>query len=352
MAKITSVNNTPATGAEAMFIFKATMKSAGWSVPLSNDGISAGPFVGDLITIPGTGTGGMENLNAWFVLRNPAGDREWSFQFRINTSWRIKYSALDLFTVGAATGQTPTTPSAPPVGDEQILLGGGTDVAPTGGTLFAANASYRWHVIAQDVGTGPSDNKVYGFWAFATEAGSGDLETVLMQEPINPNSFPALVGTRAAPTTGDPDPLITIVQFNAGAGHMRTTAGTTRGWCETAGTNNKRCWFQYNNTNNGAEAFVQIQGSNLAGDSSPITTHLPRRMGTNPYDGSDEVFPIYCGRPDIGYTAQIGSKGVTAFIKQKGTIREYPGVINLDTDAFVYLEDCLVPWEDGTLPIV
>ena len=348
MAKITSVNNTPETGAEAMFEFKETLKLAGWTVPRSSDGTTYNAS-GDQISQAGSGANGMANNRAWFVVQNPNGERSWCVQRSTasNQQWYMKYSALDLF-----TGGTPGVTQVPAAGDEEVVHGALPDGGPTFSNLFDADGSFRWHVIAQDAATGAVGNEVFGFWAFATEAGTGDLETILMQEPTDPSSYPPLVGTRAAPTTGDPDPVIVLVQYSTSGGHLRTTPGQTRGWTDSSVNNNKMAWYQYNDTNNGVEAFGQIQGAHLQGDPSPLAAFVPGQMGTNPYDGSEEVIPLYCGRPAVGYTTQIGAKGMTAFIKHKATIKDYPSVINSSTDAYVYIEDCLIPWEDGTLPVV
>jgi len=349
MAKVTSVNLLPTSGSDAIFLLKEVLVLAGWVVPSSSDGTTYNA-AGDQITHSGSGANGLANSNAWFRLRSPAG-REYTYQRDTiyHYQWRIKYSALDQF-----VGGSPDAIETPSASDEQIIIGTGTDASPTHHSFFdSAAGSFRWHIIAQDAATGPAGNEVYGFWAFATEVSTGDLETVLMQEPTDPGSYPALVGTRAAPITGDPDPVIIIFQHSGSKGHMRHTQGTSRGWSDqVVSSNSKRYWFQYNNTNEGAEAFVGGQGGMWIGDNSPAAAHMPGHMGANPYDNSEEGFGFLFGRPGLGYTTQVGSKGIPAFIRVKAVNREYPSVINLNTDAYIYLEDSLVPWEDGTLPLV
>lgn len=348
MAKFTDVNNGGIDGSACMFRFKETLKAAGWTVTQSSDGTTFNGS-GDQITVEGSGAGGMANANAWFDIQDPVGGRTFSIQRGAsNTVWRIKYSALDDFGVG-----TSTQVGAGTVGEEQIIFGSGTDASPTFSTLFAASSTFQWHVIAQSTATGPSGNEAYGFWAFATVDGTGVLRTMFFCEPTDPNSYPVLVGTRAAPNTGDPDPVIIECNANNSGGMMRLSQGTSLGWSDTSASNNKMFWYQYNNTNSGTEAWVQSHGAGVRqGDNSPAVTYF-ENLGSNPYDGGDDLFQIMVGRPSTGFATQVGLKGNTNFIKQQMSVgRAYPDTVNLATDAFVQVENCLVPWEDTTAPVL
>jgi len=354
MAKITDVNNNGINGSAAIFRLKAVLKAAGWTVTQSSDGTTYNAS-GDQISIEGAGAGGMENTNAWFEIQDPAGGRELSIQRgTTNVAWRIKYSALDTFSAGSPGATQVGATAGGPGDDEQILHGAGTDASPTFSTLFASASTFYWHVIAQDAATGPVGNESYPFWAFATHDGSGEIRTTIFCEVMDPDSYPALVGTRAAPTTGDPDPVVLCVQYDSsGGGIFKLSQGATNGWCETTATNKKKYWFQYNNTNSGAEAFVQGHGGGtILGDNSPTVT-LSRNFPSNPYDGSDQVLQFLLARTGAAYTTQLGLKGYPMFMRSR-TIsgRAYPDTLSLATDAYVYVEDTLIPWEDNTTPIV
>ncbi len=344
MAKFTDVNNTPADGSEAMFIWKELMKSAGGTIPRSSDGTTYNAG-GDQITIPGAGAGGMANNSAWFDIVLPDG-REWSVQRgTTNLVWRVKVSALDNFG-GGSPGITQVSSAA----DEQVLKGAGTDAAPTFATLFAADGTYRWHCIARDDLTGPVGNEVMPFWAFATVTATGLLRTAWMQEPMDVNSYPALVGTRAAPTSGDPDPVVYECAYGASGGMWDCGQGFTKGWADNA-SNEKRFWFGMNGTNGLTEAWEQAPGFAYLSDNSPARVGPPGNMGSNPYSGDDEGFPILVGRAASEGTS-IGTKGFTQYIRMKGGVRDYPDTINLATDGYVYVEQSLIPFEDGTPPLL
>ena len=64
MAFVFDVNESPATYAVAMFQFKTLMKTAGWTVPRSSDGLTFNSS-GDQITSGSSGANGMNNNNAW-----------------------------------------------------------------------------------------------------------------------------------------------------------------------------------------------------------------------------------------------------------------------------------------------
>lgn len=347
MAKFSDVNNIPATGAEAVFQWKELMKSAGGTIPRSSDG-STFNAAGDEISSGGAGAGGMANSLAWFDIILLDG-RQYSVQRDTvnNTTWRIKLSPLDGF--GGGTPGITEVSSAP---DEIIVLGSGTDAAPTQGTLFPNDGLYRWNIITRDDLTGPAGNQVMPFWAFAIITGTGALETMWFQEPMDPNTVAPLVGTRAVPVTGDPDPVVYEIKRTNNNNIMSVSQGISHGWADTA-SGTKRYVFGMNGVNGLVEAFVQAHsGSWTVGDNSPLVT-FTRNMGSNPYDDADEGFPLLVGRPSAGFGTQIGTKGYCRYLRVRGSAtRTYPDTINLATDAYVYLEDCLVPWEDGTAPLV
>ena len=66
-------NVSPASQAAAIFDLKETFKAAGYTIRGSGDGIAAHSAVGDVITSAGSGANGMNNTNAWFTVRQPAG---------------------------------------------------------------------------------------------------------------------------------------------------------------------------------------------------------------------------------------------------------------------------------------
>lgn len=110
MARLFSVNNSPATCCIAVFDLKTLLKTAGWTVPQSSDGLTYNGS-GDQISHGGAGANGMDNASAWFVVQMPGSSRSFCLQ-RYNSSgygsyWRVKYSKAAGFT-GGTPGVTQT----------------------------------------------------------------------------------------------------------------------------------------------------------------------------------------------------------------------------------------------------
>jgi hypothetical protein len=159
MAK-TFLEHTPATGAVAMYAFKALLKAAGWTVESSSDGTTYNSS-GDQITTGASGTGGMANNSAWFRLRHPLGTMEYTVQRgTTNIAWRIKFSAGGFGAGSPGATQTPQNAT-----DQAIILGGGTDASPTYETLFGNDNTYR-HKAGVDSDTGE-------FWSAGFPTGGG-----------------------------------------------------------------------------------------------------------------------------------------------------------------------------------
>lgn len=106
---------TPATGAQAILQLKTFLKTLGWTVPRSSDGLTYFP-TSDGITGFGTGAGGLSNAKSWFVLRQPniasgswatpaSSFREWIFQHAAtspdNLNWLTAYSRNVAFADGS-----------------------------------------------------------------------------------------------------------------------------------------------------------------------------------------------------------------------------------------------------------
>src|SRR3990172_4710338 len=125
-------HSSPATGAVAMYDLKELLKAQGWSVVMSGDGLAVYSAVGDVITGGGVGANGMANTRAWFRITDPAGVKELTIQRgTLNYTYRIKFSYAAKFTGGA-----PDPDQTPSATDEVIVEGGGTDAAPSYGSVW------------------------------------------------------------------------------------------------------------------------------------------------------------------------------------------------------------------------
>lgn len=161
MALQYNINLTPSTGANAVFNIMAWLAAQSWTIPTSSDGLTYNPS-GQQITTSGAGAGGMSNLDAWWVGQIPGGSKAFCFQRgSTNQLWRVKYSPNNGFIVGS-----PTATVTPTATDQVVILGGGTDAAPTFANLFAGDGTYRLEIVADNAAP-------YNFFSVAFPIASG-----------------------------------------------------------------------------------------------------------------------------------------------------------------------------------
>ena len=360
MAKQTSVNNSPATGVVAIFDLMTFMELHGWVVLEDSDGTTYEadvPANGHQVTSSGAGAGGLQNSNAWFRIREPNGNvnplsggiaREWIFQADSASNWRqwnVWHSALDGFIGGAPTA------TVPPTATDQI------QIFDRANDLFPVDNTYRWHMVLYDV----AEDGVYPFYAYSAINGTGLCITLIMQESLQAGSYPALVGTRAAPTSGEPDPALYCCSYNA-SGINFTVSGSTQGWQATT-TAPVQHWYAMNNSNGATQAYTQIQGAVLMYNQAsshigvPANTTGADGLGVNPLSGEDQLFPVYMARP-AGLSTNVIGKGMTSHIRISGVDRTYPSTATIAGERWTYTNSVsgtgggiLLPFEDGTAPL-
>ena len=169
-----TLNHVPPTdNRDSVFQIKETLVAAGWTVEESGDGTSYNASA-DIITTAAD----LRNNNAWFRISNPDG-HELTIQHVASGAHRVKYSPSPF---DGGSPDATTTPEATPTSDEQILMGGGTDAAPTGGAtgwLYDASDP-RVIGIADDVSP-------YGF-CFTHFNGTEDESCFVMDPVIIPDS--------------------------------------------------------------------------------------------------------------------------------------------------------------------
>lgn len=314
MAYSYSTNNSPATGAVAMYTLKELMKTAGWTVEASSDG-STYNSSGDQITSGSSGAGGMANASAWFRIRMPSTDgvtREFTFQRTSNTNWRIKYSQSAGFT-GGSPGTTQTASAT----DEAILLGGGTDAAPTYAALFAADAGYRFNAICGGSAEG------YTLYAFAFPNGGGTPTMHAFLERMAAGSFPA----------SNIEPY--VMKFANASPTVANTNSTTVG---------PKGWLAKGLAGQG---FVFIPANTFTDNSG--ATQLA--LGPNSYTGIDDMLPILFGRR-TALGAPSGYMGIASTLRMSSTTRTTGDTYTLSsTNDRIIIGDLAWPW-DGSTPTI
>ncbi len=307
-----SVNLAVADGSEAVFYLKQTMKQAGWVVKESSDGVTYDP-AGDRITNGGAGLHGMANDRAWFRIQSPAGagGREYTFQRTSggNTNWRCMYSASAGF-----TGGTPDHLQTPSATDEQILLGGGTDAAPTFVQGFSGSASH--------IHVGANTTAPYDWYLVGVANGAVNAAPWMLGVGLVPGLSPA--GDTDQWITGWTYALPDITAF------ITPSVGLGKGF------------FKHGLS---GEAFVNYP---FLYDPSSIT-FLP----VNPITGNDEAIPFFLGR--VTSVGNGGLKGWVSSVKLRLTAsRQIPDCFD---DAgppitrWAYFNALVVPYPTTVEPI-
>jgi hypothetical protein len=387
MANQFITNQTPTTFAYCMYNLLSCMSSAGWSIMAWSDGTTvhntgtipgpyaAGPGSPDPVfpltgTFPNTGAAGangMDNTNAWWVMRQPkgtgsvgayGGNRMIVFQRgTTDVLWRMKYS------VGPTSGHVSQyqfasdathTPSlyASVTQDDATFVGGGTDASPTFLTCFPVGqrGTTRFNVMANDglaFETAP-----FGVWASAWNAGAGFFP-----------SFGFIFEPCAAGTTapGELDPFVIGVDQNQ-------TLNSTNGCFCVSTSNQASCFFTQSGTGAGAFAWLKYGLSGATFQrvcplmfgyievglsflySLPGVSFRGNPLSTNPINSFDELFPIAYGRPPALGSGPGGYKGVGSMMKFNSAVRATG-----DTQAQSTVRDRIilgivsVPW-DASVP--
>lgn len=307
----------PATGAIAVYNLWTRLSAQGWTKKMDSDGTTYSS-TGVQVTSGATGAGGLNNTNAWMRLQDPGGTRELSFQ-RTTSSliWRVKYSASAKFT-GGSPGATQTSSAT----DEQLLLGSGTNAAPTGATWFGTDNTYRQHIGADSAAP-------YPFWMAGIPNGGGAISAaggVLIFDPVQ----------FAEPS--DADPCVIYL------GSTSNTMLVTPLYSETAQTANVCRGYLAKGL--AGEGWVTIPAIGLKTASREI---YPNGQGSNPHTSKDDSIPVMYARPSA-IAAPTGYKGFSRMMRWNGTGRSNGDTLTVSTTRDrIMIGDVNLPWA-GTVP--
>lgn len=320
------VKNLQGTGSYAIFNLKDAMKNASWTVTKSSDGTTVNSS-GDQISAAGSGSGGMTNNYAWFVIRMPTANsvtRELCFQRGTNnTSWRIQYSYSGGFS-GSGTATAP--PSAP--SDAQLLYGGGTDASPTFGTIFSTDNTYAFQACVPD--TSP-----YGFWVAAYSLVGRAMTTCIVMDPTggitqddDPYVFNVCSGARSLCTSNYNDANTVDMNQDGTANPLRTwlykNMGTSEGWVNLA----------------------LLTMSTFSSTTGIVV--FPSGLPVNSYTANDDNCPAAYARP-ARLSAPQGFKGLSTFIQLPGAQRSTGETQG--GKSRIILGKVSLPWDGITTPL-
>lgn len=257
---VNSASNS--TGVIVLFRLLTLLLAQGWTVPQSSDGTT----VSNTNRIASSAILG--TTKAWFRLKHPAVGSTREFVVQCITpgtsTFRLKYS------VAGFTAGSPSATQVPSAADEQVLLGAGTDAAPTGATFGAPDGSCKQQIVAGQA----AENYSFGLFGW-TNGATNDTACLWI--------FDAMISgiTQGA----DADPYAHSVSSQVGSG------GPVY-----------KYWVKYGLS---GATFVTSSGSNM----------LTVPVIQDPYTGGDLLFPLFLKDATFGY------KGMSTFVRQGGGTR-------------------------------
>jgi hypothetical protein len=375
MTKIYDVNRVATYGgATAMFYLKQTLKNAGWVVSASSDGLTYYP-TSDGITTDNSGSGGMNNSNAWFWIMDPANKRGFSAQrgSGSNTSehgkhWRIDWNEFGRSIVDSGSLTRTTLFASLSLG--YAPHGSGSNAAPSTMPLYTTPGTFRAHTVAYN----NPYNGVYGFYHFCSElgTGTGKISTVFTVDPILSGSTPSAIDTA---------PYVIKTIFNDKATNWLNTASTVffTGLSMTLNapylnTVGNPWWGQTVSgmprsgsvsNFNFVTTFPMFNGMDVNASTLGVGYSFPGRMfemGSSMFEGAgfDILLPIMWVGGQIsakdyitkyrGYAGRLRIHSNSPFDGVGG--RKYPDTTNLATDAYICVGGGLaMPWPENVVAI-
>ena len=177
MANFWKVNQVSTSGAIRYWDMIETMLAAGWTMPNAGDGTI---MAANQVTHGGSGANGLNNLDAWVRLQDPAGGREITLQRRTAaTNFIGKYSKADKFTGGAPSATVTPTATA--------------EYTWSSAAVHSTATSCVHHCWASNVAP-------YPFYFFAYPVGGGVIVSLTLMDELQP----AIAGVV------DTDPVVII----------------------------------------------------------------------------------------------------------------------------------------------
>lgn len=287
-----------------------------WTVTRSGDGTTGG--AGNYITHSGSGAGGLDNSNAWFVLRDPDGNREILFQRTSSghTYWNLFYSKGCLFTGGTGSSRATAT-------DEKSWM----QNRQAGPIALFTGSSWYCHICCEG---DTAEGNAYPFWMICRQTGGGAgaaAAAVLMDCVVD-----------ALSPSGDADKVI-LMGTSSALGHV------TGAYLSYPSYSHLNSYMRYGHSGSGEE-----WGEMLMPFLTDGANKYPGSVGTNPEDSKYPILPQFVWR----MSGTAGLKGQTHLLRYKPHTAMAIGDVAYDgTDYYLVADDVLLRgWPDSTLPSV
>jgi hypothetical protein len=344
-----STNLNPNNGGEVMWYLKQTLVQAGWTVIGSGDGTAGATAgtnyskTGDIFTTLSSvksGSGGLLNNGAWFLLRQPASVRNSQRQLLFKNGytgayttymWPIKYSYGGLYTTASVNAG-----SVLPTASDETVINLGYAQFPT--TFVGSNSNtYRLNVSA--------DNSApYGFWAgwFPYGTTGTTCSGMMVFDPLLDGTY----------DSNDADPYIFYFP-NAQASTPPTASGNGSNVVGSISYESPGGVLSLYKDKTAAltVAIVNTPGLILVSGGTPSLT-VPASLSANPFSGKDEVVPILYARRSA--LSSPGFKGMGTLMKWTGTQRNTGDTLSIASSGAkdrIVMGQVSFPW-NGTSVLV
>lgn len=313
-----TINLAHSSGSSSMFRLKKLLKTAGWTVLASADGLSYSSS-SDIITSDGVGAGGLDNASSWFRITDPDAVREYVFQRGAanSYSWAWLYSAGDKF-----TGGSPDATTRPTATDEKGLARASSTVQ----TIFPTSGSWVTHLAAQT----SEHNGVYAWWLCVYDSAE---EALLLCDAIDSES-----------TSNDNDPCV-----HYGSDDTATYSNFAN---ETAGSNPDgfRGWLRYGESDEAWSGFTALYYTAYSSGYWPNPAVVS--TVTDPHDNLMKAPAMHVYRPQ-GISDVYGYKGRLKYTHWNPSIttETYTDLTLVGTNYWLVWGPILLPgWPDSTAP--
>jgi hypothetical protein len=307
-----SLASVEGDGSFHLYRLKERMKTAGWTVVASGDGLAAFSVGTDVLTNENTGANGFDNPNAWITLQQAAtgsapyaGSRQFTFQrgtgsANLGIEWRINYSPGGTANTGAASST-----QAPAFTDDVFLAGGGTPASPSFTAIFPFSASASVTSIA----VGAAGENFSFYLTMIANASPTVIASIIFFDGV----------TQYVPTDTEPFVMVAkLSDLSAGAIEVYTFAKTV-----FAGP---------------SFAFLKFLGN-------------PGQLRENPINGNVDLIQAYYGREN-SQPAPGGYKGVSYLWRWKTANKNTKDTLSVSApgakDRIVY--SALATFWNGSVP--
>ncbi|HVI42067.1 MAG TPA: hypothetical protein VM577_15555, partial [Anaerovoracaceae bacterium] len=312
-----TANVSNITGGATWWHLKELLKTAGWTVKSSGDGISAFSSSTDILSQASTGANGMDNSNAWFRIQQPslstpygpaqAINREFTFQRTASSSGVIiKYSYSAKF-----TGGSPSATVTPTATDQQQVANQ---------NVWASDTFFHINLGAQT-----SDG--YGFWMAPILNGNTNTNNSggMVFDSMVPGTYP----------TDDTDPYVIWVETQS-SGSFNASKLSSQG--------PGFAWFGKGTT---LETFGFVACTTW--ESSGGNALYPNGAGVDPWSLKDQIAPIlWC--KNFTNTGLAAIKGVGTLMMWNGTQKQSGQLMSLNSAGDrIAITDVNFPWNNTAI---